>query len=719
MILFKKDWDYYPTAIVHLNTPNRSWIEYAELLKRMGIDNHYSHLALIDSSLQHVDPHDPNLSAEDAKRVLVECVNNIWYFLREVVKVPAQSSPKPSKLTANRGNIATYFLAMNDIDVGITQIRQTGKTLNCNILLAYVMLIKVVNTTIYLMTRSSKLRAENVAAIKDIRRLLPPYLSQFSKDDADNQDTVTCVKMNNKILTQIPQGSISDAKSAGRGFTSSIIMIDESPFCKNIEHSYPAMMSSSNAAVDEAKEANVPTFKLFPSTAGDKGSSSGKFIYDIYHNVCRWQEHLFDCDDKEELQNTVRTNSRNRRLMCYIELNHRQLGRSDEWLFEKIVESGGTADDTNRDYFNQWTSGSGSSPLSREILEAVNKSKIAPSWVETDENKYMLNWYISKEEMTKRVKDDIKFIAGLDASEGLGRDQMTLVVLDEQTLETVAALSVSEIVSTIHFSNYICNLMIRYPNMVLIPERRSTGIVVIDSLLIQLPAAGIDPFARIFNKAVNESNVPSDLKTFMNTPVARRHNGMYERYKAYFGYVTSSGGLYSRKNLYDLTLPRVSNYAANLVRDANLVDELMSLVIGRKGRIDHDASGHDDHVIGWLLSAWLLSFGKNLTHYGITNPMIKVMSYKERTKTTKETKTQQYDRNRQDSIRHALGACIKQLSMADSDMTAIELEKKIRHLSSKITYTSKLPLSVDELMREANEQRKNRAMTRRRGHSSW
>lgn len=715
MILFKKDWDYYPTAEVHADTKNTSWVEYAELLKRMGVENYYSHLAIIDPTLRHVDPHDPDISVDNARRVLLECTNNIWYFLREVVKVPAKAAPKPGMLAANRGNMALYFLAMNDIDVGITQIRQTGKTINCNILLAFMVFLKVVNTTIYLMTRSSKLRAENVASIKDIRKLLPPYISQFSKDDADNQDSVTCVKMNNKILTQIPQGNIDDAKSAGRGFTSSVIMMDETAFCKNIEHSYPAMMSSSNAAVDEAKAAGVPTFKLFPCTAGDKGSSSGKFMYDIYHNVCRWQEHLWDCVDKKSLQDTVRTNSRNRRLMCYIELNHRQLGRSDEWLFEKIVESAGTADDNNRDYFNQWTSGSGSSPLSRELLEAISKSKIPPVWTETDENKYMLNWYISKEEVAKRVKADVKFVAGLDSSEGLGRDQMTLVVLDEQTLETVAALSVSEVVSTIHFSNYICNIMIRYPNMVLIPERRSIGVVVIDSLLIQLPAAGIDPFTRVFNKAIHEGNMADDVRVFINTPVSRRHNGMYERYKAYFGYVTASGGLYSRKNLYDLTLPRVGNYAANLVRDANLVDELMSLVIGSKGRIDHDASGHDDHVIGWLLSAWMLSFGKNLSHYGITNPMLKVMSYKERTVSDTETKTQKYEKSRQDTLRHALGACIKQLSLTDSDMQAIELEKKIRHLSSKLTYTSKLPLSVDELMKEANNQRKNRLMARRRG----
>lgn len=710
MILFEEDWAYYPTARPHLTTKNKSWLEYCRLLEKMGVRNYYSPLALIDQSLEFVDPFDPYLTIDTIQRILAECANNPWYFLRELVRVPAKASPVPGRLEANRGNIALYFLALNDIDVGITQIRQTGKTLNCNILLAYMLLIKCVNTTMQLMTRSNRLRMENVSSIKEIRELLPKYVANIDRKDADNSEVVTCVRSNNKILTALPANSEKDAIGAGRGFTSPIIMIDESAFCSNIDGSYPSMMSSTDAASDEARRAGVPTFRLFPCTAGDKGSKEGKFMHDVYNRAARWQEQFFDCKDKEDLQETIRTNSKNRRLMCYIEFNHRQLGRTDEWLYEKIVASEGDADEVNRDYFNQWTSGTGSSPLEREVREAISKSEQDPSWIETSENRYMLRWYIDKKDLENRIHRKVKFVAGLDASEGLGRDQMTLVMIDEETLETIASLSVSDVVNTIHFSDYICKLMLKYKNIVLIPERRSSGTTIIDSLLIQLPIAGEDPFERIFNRVVNDGDVPNHIKEFANQPAGRRNPRMYEQCKAYFGYATSGGGLYSRDNLYKLTLTRMSNYASGVVKDKALIGELMSLVM-KNHRIDHASSGHDDNVISWLLAGWLLNFGKNLSMYGITNPLLKVVSYKDRTRNKTETRVERFNRGVQDNVRTRLSYLIKRLSEAEGDMEAILIENKIRHMSSKLEDSNKLPNSVDELMKQANEIRRNRYVT--------
>lgn len=714
MIFFEKDWDYYPTAIVDDRTKNISWIRYCNLLEKMGVKNAYFPLALIDKGLRDIDPFDKDLPIEYQKRVLAECADNNWYFLRELVRVPPKGSPLPAMLEANRGNIALNFLALNSIDVGITQIRQTGKTLNCIVTMSYMGMIKTTNTVIQLMTRSRKLRTENIEAFKEIRKLLPWYVGNYNKLDADNMETVTYKNMGNKIITQLPQNSEDEARGAGRGFTSSLIMIDESAFCDNIHASYPSMMSSSNAASDESRRAGIPTFKLFPCTAGDKGSKEGAFMFDLYHNVCRWRERLFDCEDRDELYEMVRSNSRNRRLMVYIELNHRQLGKSDEWLYDKIIEANGTKDDTDRDYFNQWTSGSGASPLDREVRETINKSEKEPVWEETFEHNYLINWYISKEELANRVRNDIKLIAGLDSSEGLGNDQLTIVIIDELTLETLGTCVVADTVSTIHFSNFVCNLLVKYKNMVLIPERRSTGIVIIDTLLIQLPMHGEDPFRRVFNLVSQEEKLPQDLLDFYNTPVSKRNIKTYERMKGYFGYATSKSGNYSRSNLYELTLNRMSNYAANVVRDKSLIDEIMGLVV-KDGRVDHKSSGHDDTIIAWLLGGWLLNFGRNLSQYGITNPLLKVVSFKEHLASKNDSKQDTYNKHIQKDIRTQLSLLVKQLGECQNDMDAIFIEKRIKHLGSKLEHDVKLPMSIDELMKSANEMRRNKHLTGLRG----
>lgn len=711
MILFKNDWDYYPTAIVDDSTKNISWLKYAHLLEKIGVSNYYFPLALIDPTLKGVDPFSPDLTLDQGKRIILECKNNVWYFLREVVRVPAKASPFPSMYSANRGNVGLFFLALNDIDVGITQIRQTGKTLGCNILLTYIATCIAQNSTIQLMTRSGKLRGENVAALKEIRKLLPSYVGNISKKDSDNTEGVTYVNMGNKLLTALPQSDPEAAISAGRGFTSPIIMIDEPVFCTNIHYSYPAMMSSSNAASDEARRANMPTFKLFPCTAGDLGREEGRFMYDIYHSVCRWKEHFFDATNKEELQEIIRNGSRKRRLMCYIEFNHRQLGYSDEWLYEKIVESAGSVDDVNKDYFNQWSSGSGKNPLDPQIREAISKSSMEPVWVERGSNNYIINWYISKTEVDRAVNTGVKFIIGMDTSEGIGNDNMTMIFIHEHTLETVASCCIGSAISTIKYCDFVCKTMLKYPNTVLIPERRSTGIVVIDHLLIQLPTHGIDPFTRIYNKVVSGGeDVPATIREIYTKPLNRRHITEHEKCKAYFGFTTSSSGINSRRSLYELTFPRISNYAADSVRDPELISELMSLIVDERGRIDHAASGHDDNVIAWLLAGWLLCFGRNLSTYGIHSPLINAKSHTERHTENKESKKETYERKQQENIKYQLATLLSQLSESEGDIQAIFIEKRIRKLKEHISQEYKLPLSVDELIREANNIRKNRLL---------
>ena len=85
MILFKKDWDDYPDAIVDINTPNRSFVHYSGLLKAMGVENHHWPLQLHNPRLVGVNPRDKNLTLETIAMIALETKNNFFYFLREVM----------------------------------------------------------------------------------------------------------------------------------------------------------------------------------------------------------------------------------------------------------------------------------------------------------------------------------------------------------------------------------------------------------------------------------------------------------------------------------------------------------------------------------------------------------------------------------------------------------------------------------------------------------
>lgn len=112
--------------VVHTETKNSSFRSMVLKLDRMGIKNNLFYLALYNQSLRNVDPHDPNLTYEQKLAVAYECRHNIWYFIREVVRLPATGgSSLPFEL--NRANLAMLWCFFSNISITATQPRQTGK----------------------------------------------------------------------------------------------------------------------------------------------------------------------------------------------------------------------------------------------------------------------------------------------------------------------------------------------------------------------------------------------------------------------------------------------------------------------------------------------------------------------------------------------------------------------------------------------------------------
>lgn len=69
-------------------TKNDSFIELAYTLKKEGIKNYDFFLVLFDEDLAGIDPYDENLSDVLKLKVQRECINNYWYYIREIVRIP-------------------------------------------------------------------------------------------------------------------------------------------------------------------------------------------------------------------------------------------------------------------------------------------------------------------------------------------------------------------------------------------------------------------------------------------------------------------------------------------------------------------------------------------------------------------------------------------------------------------------------------------------------
>jgi len=703
MILFLDDWQKYPNAIADTKTKNQSFVRLAAVYKTMGIKNHAFILALHNPTLQGIDPHDvTNLSIEQMAAIAAECFENPWYFFREVVRAPGLSSTETTPLLANRGNIALFWLFFNHIMMFLIQPRQTGKSFNTDALMTLLLNVLCQNTAINLMTKNDDLRRKNVQRLKDIALGLPYYLRQKTSEDVNNLEEITVKRLGNTYNTHVPQASEKLAANMGRGLTSGIFHIDEGPFQSHIAVALKAALPAGGAVRDAAKLSGAPYGTIFTTTAGKKDDRDGKYIYKMVSESAIWTEKFLDARNLEELEQTIRRNSRSGAVRVNITMSHRQLGKTDEWLKTAMEEAVSSGDDADRDYFNIWTSGSQTNPLPIWVLEKIARSCKSELYNEISKpHGYITRWYIPEEEIEYRMNAG-RFVMGMDTSEASGGDDISLVLVDVETLEVIGCGTYNE-TNLFLFANWVCQFLVQYKNVTGIIERRSTGAMLIDFLLIMLPQHGEDPFRRLFNWVVNDSDERKDRFSEINIPMGRRPSDITVRYKTQFGFATSGTGATSRTELYSTTLQNAAKQGGDRVHDKGLIDQITGLTT-RNGRIDHEKGEHDDLVIGWLLIFWLITLGKNLSFYGIDDR--KVMSAA-RIKTN-ETNMEAITRIEQDEIRERMDAIYDQLTNEVDDYVSMRLEHELRALDKRVILAAGEVYSLDNLIRQAKESKKTK-----------
>ena len=371
------------------------------------------------------------------------------------------------------------------------------------------------------------------------------------------------------------------------------------------------------AARDSAKAAKAPYGNVFTTTAGFLSNDSGKYAYKLYSESLRWSEKLLDCENEEDLINTIKKNSPGGRVQVLCEFNHRQLGKTDEWLKEKIADALSEGENAEADFLNKWAEGSETSPISKDLLIIINNSKISDPYTLVSTYGYITRWYIQEYEIESKCPDR-KLIMSLDTSEAIGNDDIAMTIRDATTGELVAAGVYNE-TNTITFADWIVDWIIEWDNLTVIIERKNTGVSIIDNILKILPLKGVDPFKRLFNWVTNNYHENKAYREeVIDVPFNRRHHDVYVKYRKEFGYTTTGSGVQARSNLYGAAFNASIKYTSDTVRDATLIKQLNGL-IKKNDRIDHKPGEHDDMVVSWLLSYWFLTKANNLSFYGLSS----------------------------------------------------------------------------------------------------
>lgn len=672
MILYESDWKRYPTAIADLNSLNKSWVEQAAKYKSMGIKHWYFCLTLYTPSLSGVDPHDPNLDHATKHAILLECAHNPWYVLREVIKVPATSGGGGNPLRANRGNIAMFWCVFNSFITYVQQIRQTGKTLNTRALVVLFHLFMAKGSQHILFTKGD-LRKDEIKNYKLMRSMIPIWMWGMHAKDTDNQHEFTNHARGNVTKSYIPQGDPEAANTVGRGTTPTLVNVDEPPFLPYAAISIPSLIASTTASFDEARSKGKMHAILYTTTAGDLSTDSGRYVYDMIKKKSMFfSEILFDCLDRNDAIRMILANSTSKVPHIDISFNHLQLGYTDEWLREKIAAVPAKKDQIKRDYMGQWTFGSTANPIDEKYLNKIrDNTNEWPVVVRDPKLGYTVRYHLPIDEVKRRVS-----VMGLDTSNAVGRDAITGVMIDVETSETLCAFMIGE-ASLLRFGEWLAQFIADHPLMTLIPEARSSWDGIRDALIALLPNMGIDPGRRIYSRIVhNAKGSETEKRDYRDFSYGSPTERKYFPFRADFGFPTN-GTL--RDALYGNILDQATRDSPTLVRDSILIDELSSLVL-RNNRIDHKASGHDDHVISWLMANWFLRSSFNLSHYGIDSQ--KVLS-KVRTAAAGDDPKEKIKVMREQRLAQEIDKLEAMLGNARSVMEQRYLEAKIVSLKSE------------------------------------
>lgn len=613
-ILFIEDWERLGAA-PDWSTSNQSALRVATSLKRMGIANHAFMLALYDQDLIGVDPFDPDLPIEYQAKVTIEFGRNLWYALRECIKIPPVAGVDDVPFRFHRANLALAWTFLNNLfNINVIG-RQRGKTMAVVSLLTWLLNSRV-NLTISSITKDDDLRSQTIKTFKKVYDALPPFLKFRNSGDSKNTFEFTVNALKNIFKMAVPSTSPKRAYMVGRGLTSSTTWSDESCFSPNIRISLGACIASGTFAREEAVAMGEPSGIILTTTAGRLDDPDAAYVYELIENSTPFNESLYDADNKIDLLDIVRNNNAAHLPRTYCIFNHLQLGVTNRQQLEAMQMSAQSKGDAERDFLSIWNRGASFSPLPPETLEIINNSIIDPFYSQLckPEN-FLINWYVDMEVIPDLA--NYPMIVGIDPSEGIGQDAMALCLVSVVTGEVIATATQSILSIPTYIRWLYKTFVVPYTNTLLVIENRSTGQSIIDGLCELMILDNINPFTRIFNTIVQEKETYKEQYRLIRPPYYRPAECRHITYKKFFGFKTNGAGQYARGVLYGEIFHTTCTQRGNLFKDRKLCSEINAL-FEKDGKIQHPPGGHDDLVIALLLAHWALQRLKNVEAYGLS-----------------------------------------------------------------------------------------------------
>lgn len=591
-----------------IGTSNKSFLQVARDLSDRGIKNWYFMLEVKDPYVVGINPYqcddkgNTTLSKDQISRIMIEISRNMWYYLREICRIPesgASGGGVPYK--ANRGNIAQAWCFLHGIDSWLCLPRQQGKTISALAMQTWAYSFGTTNSQFIFINKDGDNAKENLRRVKAQIEILPQYLRFESSYDDDGKivkATMNATRMQhpvtkNSIIIKPKATSKDSALSLARGLTAPILHFDEPEFTNKIKIIIENSVSTFQTAADNAKKNGAMYGRIFTCTPGDLDSEPGKDAQIILDATKEWDEHLYDMSI-DEAQKYATAPGKNG--ILYIEYQYWQIGKTREW-FDSIASKINDDLTTRREILLQRLHGSSLSPYAREDIEYIISTQQMPK----DELSFNLLKYY-KFSVYEELDRSIPYLVGVDCSTGTVGDNNAITILNPYTVKPVAEFECSYIGETLYEKLIIELVKKVIPRAIIIIERNSVGDGIIDHLLNSSIMGNLyydKDRDLLSNKMIENETVESMLK----------HNA---KQKTYYGVYTSGA---SREDMFAILSRHVAEFKDNFVTK-NIIRDICRLVKTSSGKIEAASGFHDDSVMSYLICLYVYYHGNNLGRFG-------------------------------------------------------------------------------------------------------
>lgn len=596
---------------------NMSFLTTAKELKELGIENWMMCLEIKhpEFDITSINPWDEELSAEDIGKVIIESRDNLWYYFRCVLKIPAKGSAIPFDPILTRASHAAIWCYDHNIDFLLDQPRQTHKTTFITGLMTHAILFDIYNAEIpYLHIKDSR-AVDNAGILRDyITDGLPKYLNPWA-----NERRLPGLKSLKYGAHDVSIKIISSAESEDkamdklRGLTLFTAFFDEyeyMPFISSIlSGAKPAMHSARENAIKNHGKCCI----MYASTPGNLDSQTGREAQKIIDKTPRFSEKYYDLSEQDIMNmfDGVVTEDNPTGVpvtMMYIKFTYKQLRKTEKWVDEQYNDAiiSGKIDEYKRGVLQQRYRGSGGKILfQQKDVDYIMTHKREKDYEVMLIKKYILYVYkhdVQHVDMTASVPyfdSEIPYLVGIDPSSGSGGDNTAIVIVHPYTLEVVGELK-NPYMGAMDLLRVISQLAIMLPKALFCIETNNLGKAIID-FIQESPILNRFYYDEKLDISKNVTDVSDD------DPIKKAKE------KKYIGTYLTSG---IRDTMINLLKFLVKEYH-HLLTTEYVSDDICKLTINKSGKVLAEDGEHDDIIMAYLHAIYILYYGKNIGRFGI------------------------------------------------------------------------------------------------------